>query len=540
MGKEDKTDGEFNLLATQCSELLDGGNIEGAVASVNILQVNLQSAPKALSTLQKAQVACLLVDVGAASRDETMVRGGLRLFEQDYAAFSEAICLSSLEYNLGNAKKTLYDLAVIERQERFRPEAIELLTESKAHYWRALKLTGSTIPSPGLLVNLANALDQCGRVVEALMWYNRALTIEPTFGMAHLNRGLALLFLSRLADTYSIRLLDEARHCFRRAETSGQLSPELVEQAQSRWTSLNQRLLKLGYHEEKLQEATHLHTEEYRSHDPYWQWCLENYVVLSEHALYCGCAGARRDDLAIPKQASPIGGEFVPKLELLLNRIKSEFCLARALYYQGAIASGEAGWDVSPFEGAYTELYEGEAIGIRAEFLRTSFRLCFGVLDKVARGIADLFGLAPGSETLYFESFWRPTRERTKGEERRWGLINRQENLALVALYSLATDLNRAGGEWGHFKKDRNQLEHGLLLVRKGDAAGIGGSSLVDLVGVDTIDATEFTERTFRMLQFTVSAVFSFAFCVRLEGQKSLGLEGQAVCLDKKTDVGKL
>jgi tetratricopeptide (TPR) repeat protein len=537
--EEDKTDSEFNLLAIRCNELLDSGDIEGAIASVSILQANLQSAPDALSTLQKAQVSCLLVDVGASSRDETMVRAGLGLLEQNYAAFSEAIHSSSLEYNLGNAKKSLYDIAVLEHQERFRPEAIELLTEAKGHYWRALKLTGSMIPSPELLVNLANALDQCGRVVEALMWYNRALTVDPAFGMAHLNRGLALLFLNSLSDTYSIRLLDEARQCFRLAETSGQLPRELLEQAQAWWKSLNQSLLKLGYHNEKIQEAERLHAEEYQSHDPYWQWCLENYLVLSEHSLYCRCAGARRDDLAIPKQASPIGGEFVPKLELLLNRIKSEFCLARALYYQGFTASSEICWDPGPFEGTYTELYEGEDIGIRMEFLRTSFRLCFGVLDKVARGIADLFKLAPTPEALYFESFWRPVRERKKGDERRWGLINRQENPALVALFSLATDLNRAGGEWGQFKEDRNQLEHGLFLVRKNNAASIGSSGIVDLAGVDTVSATEFTERTFRMLQFTVSAVFSFAFCARIQGVKKLDLEGLNVWLDKKTGVGK-
>lgn len=540
MEEEDKTSNKFDQLATYCDGLLDDGNIEGAVAAVRALQGSLQSTSGVLSVLQRARLACLLVDVGASSQDEAMVRTGLDLFDRNYAAFSEEIRPTSLEYNLGNAKKSLYDIAILKRQERFRPEAIELLTEAKAHYWKALKLAGGEAPSPQLLVNLANALNQCGRVVEALMWYDRALTVDPAFGMAHLNRGHALLFLKRISDSYSIKQLDEARCCFSLAESSGQLPPELTEHARFWRKDLSESLLKLGYDDEKILEDEHRDVEEYDAHDLYWKWCLENKLTLSEHSLYCRCAGARRDDLTIPKQSGPIGGRFVPELELLLNRMKSEFCLARALYYQSAITANEACWDTRSFEGTFTELYESEEIGLRAEFLRTSFRLCFGVLDKIARGVATLFGLAPVSEALYFESFWRPASERKKGEERRWELINRQENFALVALYSLATDLNNnTGGEWGHFKEDRNQLEHGIFLLRKNEAAGLGDINLVDLAGVKTVGTAEFAERTFRMLQFTVSAIFSFAFCVRIEGLKKLGSGGLTVTLDKKIDIGK-
>jgi len=534
-----KIDIKIQVLAERCSEMLDAGDIESAVAGARLLQATLQSRPDMFSTLQKAEVASLLVDVGASSEDEVMIREGLNLFEQYSVVFSEAVHPYSLEYNLGNAKMSLYNIAVAKRQEQFRPEVITLLTEAKNCYWRALKLAEGKISLPELLTNLGNALDQCGRVVEALTWYDRALAADPAFGMAHFNRGLALRFLNRLSDTFSVRLIDETRDCFVRAEKSGYLPRDLMEQAQVWDKNLAQSLLQFGYTSEKIEEEESCHAEEFKYHDTYWRWCLENHLALSEHSLYCGCAGARRDDLSISKQAGPIGGESVQKLELLLNRIKSEFCLARALYYQGTVACGGEVWDIGLFEGTYTELYEGEVIGIRIEFLRTSFRLCFGVLDKIARGIANLFNLAPESEALYFESFWRPVSERNKGEERRWGLINQQENIALVALYSLATDLNRAGGEWSHFKEDRNRLEHGLLLVLNNDAANMGNEGRADLSGIDSVSAAEFVERTFRMLQFTVSAVFSFTFCVRIEGLKSLKVTGQPILLDKKAGVGK-
>ena len=538
--KEDKPHSiDIKELQAKCYHLLDVGNLDGAVATVTTLHAALSSSPAALSILQKGEVACVLVDVGAASQDETMVRSGVEVFEQNYAALSEVIEPATLEYNLGNAKKSLHDIAVAKRKEKFKPETINLATEAKAHYWKALKLAGSRRVAPNLLVNLGNSLDQCGRVIEALMWYDRALAVDPAFSMAHINKGYALLYLNRITDCYTIKILDEARRSFSAANADSLLPREIREHAGREQTWLTATLLNLGYDQERLDAEAHHDIEEYEAHHPYWRWCLDNFIALSEHSLYCRCAGARRDDLAIPKQSGSIGGEFVPEMELLLNRIKSEFCLARALHYQGAVLTADAGWDTKPFDGTFTELYDHEAIGLRSEFLRTSFRLCFGVLDKIARGIAKLFNLATANESLSFESFWRPASERKKGEERRWQLINAQHNPGLVALYSLATDLNRVGGEWSHYKEDRNQLEHGIFLIRKNGGEDAQHGNLAEPEDWKMVNVSEFIEANRRMLQFTASAIFSFAFCVRIEGLRAVDSKGAPIVLAKKSDVGK-
>lgn len=530
---------DIKELKAKSYHFLDIANIDGAVAIATGLQAVLNSSPDALSILEKGEIACVLVDVGAASQDETMVKAGIEVIAQNYTSLSEVIERASLEYNLGNGKKSLHDIAVAKRKEKFKPEIISLATEAKAHYWKALKLIDNRTVAPELLVNLGNCLDQCGRVVEALMWYDRALAVDPAFSMAHINKGNALLYLNRITDSYTIKLLDEARRSFSAAKADSLQPREIREYAGREQTRLTATLLKLGYDQERLDAEAQHDIEEYEAHHPYWKWCLGNFIALSEHSLYCRCAGARRDDLAIPKQSGSIGGEFVPEMELLLNRIKSEFCLARALHYQGAVLTADAGWDTKPFDGTFTELYDHEAIGLRSEFLRTSFRLCFGVLDKIARGIANLFNLASVSETLYFESFWRPTNEKKKGDERRWQLINEQHNPGLVALYSLATDLNRVGGEWSHYKDNRNQLEHGIFLIRENEDEGVQHENLVDLKNLKMVSAAEFIEANLQMLQFTASAIFSFAFCVRIEGGRARDSKGTPIVLAKKNDVGK-
>ena len=242
--------------------------------------------------------------------------------------------------------------------------------------------------------------------------------------------------------------------------------------------------------------------------------------------------GARRDDLSILKQTGPIGGAFVPKLELIVNRIKSEFCLARALYYQSLKAPDL--WQIDPYEGTFTELFDGEVVGIATEFLRTSFRLCFGILDRIAQGLNELYNLASPRESLSFESFWRPRNQQRQGKEERWDIINSQDNIALVALYSLATDLNRVRGEFGFFKEYRNDLEHGLLILTDNDQVNLPVLAHPDRIAFRSVPVAEFRRRTLDMLQFTASAIFSFVFCVRTEGLRSRSEPGIPFHFGKK------
>ncbi len=410
--------------------------------------------------------------------------------------------------------------------------AITMLIDAKSAYWRAFRASDSS--DPQLLVNLANCLDQSCRVVEALRHFDAALAASPGFPMAQLNRGLALQLLARLADSFSIKLLVEAMHSFRNAETSN-LPPHLREIARENRIQLADGLQALGWSAERAEAHDDQDQLEADAHDPYWQFCLDNFLALSEHALYCRCAGARRDDLSIPKSSGPIAGGFVPRLELLLNRMKSEFCLARALYYQATKPPGH--WDMRPFEGTFSELQEGEAIGLSPEFLRTSFRLCFGILDRIAQGLSELFELAAPEEALYFESFWRPANQRNKGEER-WTKINQQNNWGLVALYSIATDLNAKAGEWGFFKKHRNSLEHGLLVLV--DESGVVPAlARPERIQLEEVPLVTFAEHALHMLQLTASAIFSFVFCVRAEGVRNLG-EVPAIQLTmEKKEIGK-
>ncbi|NOQ23471.1 MAG: hypothetical protein GQ565_12600 [Candidatus Aegiribacteria sp.] len=526
----------FKKLIEEADSLTNESKPDLALEAVRRAQAELKQVNDP-DLMHRVEIAGLLIDIGEQLWNEEITQEGLTVLVEEYSELKNIIVLASLEYNIGNAKEVLYNISRKKNKQRFSPESISLLSEAKDHYWRALKADAPEQMRRELCVNLANSLDSAGRLVESLFWYDQALSVDPTFGMAQCNRGIALMFLDKLSDTHTISLIDEARKSFKFALGDPNLFPHLVDMASKRIHEIDSKFLELGWTDERIAKDNKQHDEEYEQHDDYWKFCLANHLALSEHSLYCKCAGARRDDLSIVKQSGSIAGDFVPRLELLLNRLKSEFCYARALYYQSL--RPETKWPTDSFQGTYTEQYEGEAIGIEEEFLRNSFRLCFGILDRIAQGLNELFSFAEPEEHLYFESFWR---KNGKSGNDRWNLINNQDNKSLVALFSLATDLNKQKGEWGFFKTYRNLMEHGLLVLLENGYAELPSHISPQRIQCEAVPISEFKEHTMQMLQFTRSAIFSFAYCVRLEGVKKLKKDkpGKVIRLQlEKKSVGK-
>jgi len=468
-------------------------------------------------------LASRLIDAGDHASDASAIEEGIRIIEDPTNKIRDYQTEESVEYNLGNGKYALH-LVRAKTANKYCAASIELLTEAKNHHWRALKATehDGSPPRPELMVNLANTLDSCGRVVEALAWYDRALETSPEHPMASLNRAQCLLFLNSLSDTYTLGMLFEALDGFQQAHASGTLGQTLSTFCNEQSASIRQVLKEQGLSGEEIAKQQ----REVKSNaglSSFRRQCVEHHLALSEHALYCACSQTSVDDLSIPKQSGAIGGDFIPKFELYLNRLKSEFALARALYLQPE----GLGLNDARFDAAYTDLLGNEANGIGLEGTRTAFRLCFGILDKIARGICDLFGLATDREVLYFDSFWKNPSGKARSGRSRWDEINTLDNIPLVALYSLATDLNLKNGEWADFKNWRNALEHGLLFI--GPAENRLHSPLVDEEWARIVTWVEqdlFRQRTLHLLQFTAAAIFSFAFCVRVEGMKRLGDDG--------------
>src|ERR1017187_8949507 len=411
-----------------------------------------------------ANIAGLLIDIGSEGKNEQAIKDGPSVLENNRQHLVDLMTAASLDYNLGNGKIALAELRTPNPFVMPGLADHDLLLAAKNHYWAALKATDQNDNFARMLrTNLGSALRKSGRITEALTAYDETIANDPSFTMAHFHRGLALLVLEQLSGGRTITLLRQAAAEYAIAADAPDALPAVRETALSMRDRTMKRLTARGHNVEQLQHDNQETQQEASEHSAYRQFTLQHHLGLSEHSLYCHCRGARRDDLMIATSKTPVTGDRVPRLELILNRLKAEFGTARLLYYQ---ATFEQSWDLHDHEITYAELFEGEHISIGTELLRTSFRLCLGILDKIALGSCELYDVADTDERLYFESFWQPPAHKAKGKAgSRWKTLTaKSKNPGLVALYSQATDL-RSDGEWALFKQWRNALEHRFLIL---------------------------------------------------------------------------
>lgn len=457
-------------------------------------------------------LAGIFIDMGSMSMDKDIVSIGLSLMDDNKSELLALLPESEFYYNFANAKS-----GMISESNPFSHtfESIEELVELKGLYWKALKASTSNegeIPYE-LIVNLANSLKQQFRLIEALQLYDKALKLNPNCTQAWVNRSEALLMLNTITSTFSIEMLAQISYGYLEA-SRGKDIPEswaahYIETAHCYKNKIEDFCKKENI--SRSENDKHITDFEFKELSEYRKFCLRNHLSLSEHGLYCHCVGSARDNLTIPSSGS-VSGEFIVPMEMVLNRLKSEFSFARKLYHDYIEHDQD---DDLLHESCFSELFNDELLGIDVEKLRTSFRLCFGILDKIGVAVCEMFGLYPPNGNVSFQSFWQLDH---KDRREKFEAV---KSPGLLALYSIASDLNdRKDGEWAFFKSWRNDLEHKFVIVHKGDKPSDLYNSFRFIDNMVFIKQSNFISFLEHLLQITRSAIFSFTFMIRHEGEK--------------------
>jgi hypothetical protein len=423
-------------------------------------------------------VAISLIDLGDESFDAEAIEKGLKMIEAEEEEIKRRVSLDSLNYCLGNAYSALHKIA-----RRERPNEVPTLSETakylaiaKNYYWKSVKATDKDNQdfSKQVYVNLANCLSSAGRIVESIIWQGYANQIDSQLHQAIVGRLEAVLNAYRNAHIPATEYLFAYLIKGYKEIVGNATYPEFVRKnikANLDWCLEHSQQLGINAFDLDQIDA-HLNLSEFVRMTPERKFILINHLSLNEHSLYCTCNGALHDDLQILHKQLPVK-ETDHKLEKYFVRVCNEFQFARSLFFSGAIGNN------------YTE-----------ESFRTSFRLCFGVFDKIALGLCQLYSLDKGNnESIYFTTFW-------SSRKKRYEQLETVSNLLMTALYSIASDLNKIDGEFGFYKEYRNKLEHDLFLL--GDEEG-------------AVPMKVFQVNTLHLLQLCRAAIFSFAFCIRKE-----------------------
>lgn len=505
----------------------------------------LQNATK-LEVAFYCNLACLLVDVADAAkhqikssdplfdRFEKLLEVVVGFFGANLPKIQNVYDKGAGNYNYANAISTLLDYKRRVNPKHLKPEMGTLLNLARKQFLKAIK---SSPRNPlEVKTNLAHALCKGSRVIEAIQLYDEVLREDPNLFNALYSRSLDLEYLNELTSSYSVKMLYEIAAGYRRASLIKGILPSMQQLAASQYQKVVQAMNRAGATEESMEREISANQNEFDEHSDSRKYFLENGLSLSEHGIYCHCVGADRDNLSILKTSGEIGGKFVPRHEYILNQLKAEFAQARLSYYRAAIETDEF-YRAHDYEMCLSDLKGNERLDGRSEDLKTSFRQCFGILDRIALGVCELFDLPVAKgEKIYFEKFWQG-RQQSPEEIQRWEMINLvEDNSSLFALYYQSVDLNDHEGEWKSYKKWRNALEHGFFILHEGKAPISSYGALESKFPITAMKFDDFESRTKDLLGFTRSAVFNYAFCVRAEGERVFSSQkgGKRIGIEKK------
>jgi tetratricopeptide (TPR) repeat protein len=488
---------------SRLSEMVGIGQFDEALSGVDALYRYIDEGTERNAVFFRivSNIASIFIDVGHMKPCVESAQKGMDILNQYKNEIVEQIGEDGYFYNLSNAKSNL-----ITEKNPFNHtfSTIEQLVDVKTDLWKAIK----SKTQPTYVVNLGNSLKQQFRISEALDCYDRVNSLNLDIPQSWINRSETLMMLNQVSNTYSVQMLEQIKNGYENVLSSQEIPPSWVEYYRQQAISQQDKIIEACKDADIEMDLHDLDKSksEYNELSDYRKFCLDNNLSLSEHGLYCACAGSSRDNLTIPTSGG-IVGDFVIPMEMVLNRLKSEFSFARHLYFE--YLTTEQDYELL-HDSCFSELFNDELLGIDVEKLRTSFRSCFGILDKIGIAICELFDLYPPNGTVYFQSFWQLDRDNRREK------FNSHKSPGLLALYSIATDLNdRKGGEWSFLKQLRNDLEHEFVVVHKTDNPSDIYKSYEFIKSIVFIKEDDFLNHLARLLQLTRSAIFSFVFAVR-------------------------
>lgn len=250
--------------------------------------------------------------------------------------------------------------------------------------------------------NYANELDSCGRVIEAIRIYRKALALAPKFSMARGNYGRALQFYAnKVNDSGHYK---ELHHFAYQSMAKALKNPDgsLYKDA-------------IIYFDKKLKEYETLQDKTILSKPiifkkyalgksderDYRLWCLEHHLFLNPLNDLIELESAfAHDPLTITTYTEDstkdeeTSNETLtpPKWFAMLNQLKEEYIYARYLCYEGTQKQNIPHYADKDVKLTLSS-YDYVNYSIRLEQLKASYRSLFSIFDQVAFMINEFWQL---------------------------------------------------------------------------------------------------------------------------------------------------
>lgn len=374
-----------------------------------------------------------------------------------------------------------------------------------------------------ILTNIGNHFDHLGRFVEAIEYWDQALTIDPDFAMAIGNRGMGLYNYAR--HLYDLRHATVFVRMARAALTRAVELP-LEGNAGDFFRRLLSRVDQVLADKEP-ERAVHfkeLSLGRSNAETAYRRACLMRRLFLSPLNDLGPHTIAARDVLTTPSMTVPILEG--PRFQGFFNQLKQEYVSARYLHFEGSKeprAPHFSDRDVLLFD-----TFDYPVYGLYAEQLKLAFRMSYSILDKVAFFLNEYLGLSIAERDVTFQRMWFTNQDRRRGLRPEFA---RRANLPLRGLYWLSRDLAERADpaedlrdclepEARELADIRNYLEHKYLKLHSLGFPDGGradpSTPLADTLAY-SINQTTLEKKSLKMLKLARAAIMYLSFAIHRE-----------------------
>jgi hypothetical protein len=447
----------------------------------------LGQGPIELGSKEEAQVLtnCAGVLINAAIRAESVAHlalseGWLLDVLDSFLLENDPILISSMLYNLGNARTALADIN--ERTERrsalsdgkpdwrtvravARWRQRDLLRSGRSDLtWAARLADGVSGDAVGQqLCNLGNTFDHSARWIEAYDAYAGALKADPTNGNAAGNAAVLVQGAIQAGWDFEGHMCSLYDHYLAMAKGLRERTVEVAgEHAAQRFDEMEL----LGSHAPLRVDPA--------PDDPYQQWVVEHRL-----ALIAGLEGigspeveGRWDSISLRQVIQPIDEDGAPTILSMLNVLKADYLVARRLGFEALEALDHTdGWAQHPSDpGLYVETLDYAVVGEASAKLVLAHRAALDVLDKVAVALNEHLDIGVAPEKVNFRKFWfEPARRPENQYDQLRGALLAHPCIAsgLLAMAELAYDMAE-DGIYAEAQQVRNAGTHRFVLLHNG------------------------------------------------------------------------
>ncbi len=401
----------------------------------------------------------IYIDAGFFKGSQEKVKHGINLIEDVLDVLDVTDQLSqSIYYNLGNGYSNLFKL--IKRNNKFYGIFSNSELDKSLKFYRLSEQSKQidkycTVQN---YVNLGNTLDMMGRHIEAINYYNKALSINKNFGMALGNKGIALKYYSRITgDNWPIyyreayNLLKEAikKQVNIEAENTFLKHIKNIEE--------NIDIKKIKTEQKKIDIKTSNDFEEFLE-----RYCIKNNLYLNICSVCQKCSKSISDNIIIRKMIVPINDDennmeddLFLRLSSFMNEIKENYVGARYLLVRARYKKDNINYVDKKVKIINTLDYTIQNIYV--QLLKFAFKNMYDILDKLSIFLNEYLNLEKNENHVSFNNMWFKKKDINKK-------IIETRNYNLNALYKTYIDIK--DGRYEELKQIRHALTHRYLNIK--------------------------------------------------------------------------